>query len=361
MSPKPRPRPAAQQASGGSGSVAAVQPPTSASPTGRRLAAFAAISGTLILAAAGYLAVAVLREPPRPGPPAAAASSPILAQPHLLYLIPSGGDPTQNRVAATSLSGASANRISVDLKCGRVYFAGGHGVCLGRSATGQETLSLFGADFKPSRTVLQPGLGSRARVSNDGRWAAATVFLSGDSYSSPAFSTRTVIYQVADGSGADLESYAVERKGRRMESPDFNFWGVTFAPSPSGHFYATLWTGGHIYLVEGDATRKTATVVSDDIECPSLSPDGTRIAYKSRFGDAQGWRLHVLDLRTMADTPLAETRTVDDQAEWLDNRHVLYGLPVPGVPDRDIWSVPADGTGRPVKFLAHAFSPAVVR
>src|SRR2546421_3168631 len=98
-----------------------------------------------------------------------------------------------------------------------------------------------------------------------------------------------------------------------------------------------------------------ATVVRDHVECPSLSPDGTRIVYKYRFGDPpQGWRLHVLDLRTMADTELAESRTVDDQAEWLDGRTVLYGLPVPGILDSNIWSVPADGTGSPVKFLAHA-------
>ena len=57
----------------------------------------------------------------------------------------------------------------------------------------------------------------------------------------------------------------------------------------------------------------------------------------------------------MRETPLAELRSVDDQAEWLDDDTVLYGL------DGDVWSVPADGTGEPERFLADADSPAVVR
>ena len=67
------------------------------------------------------------------------------------------------------------------------------------------------------------------------------------------------------------------------------------------------------------------------------------------------WRLHVLDLRTMADTALAETRMVDDQAEWLDDGTVLYGL------EGAVWSVPADGTGAPRQLLAGALSPAARR
>ena len=39
----------------------------------------------------------------------------------------------------------------------------------------------------------------------------------------------------------------------------------------------------------------------------------------------------------MRETPLAEVRSVDDQAEWLDDGHVLYGL------DGAVWSVRADG------------------
>ncbi len=39
------------------------------------------------------------------------------------------------------------------------------------------------------------------------------------------------------------------------------------------------------------------------------------------------WRLAVLDLRTGQQTRLAEQHSVDDQPEWLDDQHILYGLP----------------------------------
>ena len=41
---------------------------------------------------------------------------------------------------------------------------------------------------------------------------------------------------------ANLEELAVFRDGARLEAPDFNFWGVTFA-ADSDRFYATLATG----------------------------------------------------------------------------------------------------------------------
>jgi len=92
------------------------------------------------------------------------------------------------------------------------------------------------------------------------------------------------------------------------------------------------------------------------VECPSLSPDETRIAYKKRVGAGRKrWRLYVLDLETMRETPLAESRPVDDQAEWLDGDHVLYGL------DEDILEVPADGSGRPARYAPRGDSPTVVR
>lgn len=51
----------------------------------------------------------------------------------------------------------------------------------------------------------------------------------------------------------------------------------------------------------------------------------------------------------------AETRSVDDQAEWLDDETVLYGLA------GDVWRVPADGRGSPELYLEDALSPAVAR
>ena len=33
----------------------------------------------------------------------------------------------------------------------------------------------------------------------------------------------------------------------------------------------------------------------------------------------------MLDLATGQETPLAETRSIDDQLAWLDDEHLLYG------------------------------------
>jgi dipeptidyl aminopeptidase/acylaminoacyl peptidase len=194
-------------------------------------------------------------------------------------------------------------------------------------------------------------------VSPDGRYGSVTQFVAGHSYADVGgFSTTTTLIDLRTARKiGQLEDFAVTRDGRELTAKDVNFWGVTFARDHD-RFYATLATGGKIYLVEGSVRARTMKTIHDGVECPSLSPDGTRIAYKKRVGaGGKRWRLYVLDLRTMRETPLAETRSVDDQAEWLDDAHVLYGL------HESIWMVPADGGGRPLTYAPQADSPAVVR
>ncbi len=180
--------------------------------------------------------------------------------------------------------------------------------------------------------------------------------MTGDSYAKPGeFSTRTLLIDMRRGESiADLETFTVSRAGRVVDAADVQFWGVTFARD-SDRFYATLATGGKTYLIAGRVSERTARVIHDNVECPSLSPDGTRIGYKKLVGSDGKWRFHVLDLASGADVALAETRSVDDQLEWLDDRNLLYHA------GDDIWTVPADGSGAPRRYLAHADSPAVVR
>jgi hypothetical protein len=241
--------------------------------------------------------------------------------------------------------------------CLRFYEASGSALCLTVARSGVDFRGLvLDADGRTRHTLTLTGLPSRARVSPNGRIGAMTTFVSGDSYTSPgAFSTRTNLIDLASGRTiADLEKFSVTKDGGRIHSQDFNFWGVTFGRD-SDAFYATLATGAHHYLVHGSVRGRAMEVVHDNVECPSLSPDGTRIAYKRRDGNPWHWRLHVLDLKTGADVAVAERRAVDDQAEWLDNRRLLYGFGV------DVWTAPADGSGRPQRFLAHASSPSTQR
>jgi hypothetical protein len=149
--------------------------------------------------------------------------------------------------------------------------------------------------------------------------------------------------------------------GQPFREVDFNFWGVTFARD-SNRFYATLSSGDVKYLVEGDVEARSARVIGRDVECPSLSPDNTRVAYKKAYKDSRGvgWTLHVLDLASGADVALgAETRSVDDQVEWLDDAHVMYHLP--SSRGADIWVMAVDGVTSPRILIPLAYSPAVVR
>ena len=258
-------------------------------------------------------------------------------------------------------------REATPLMCHRVHFAAGRGSCLmvEREFFTTYTAVLFDAGFRPRHRIPLNGIPSRTRVSPDGRRAAITVFVSGHSYADSLFSTETSIVDTDTGGPivANMEELPVVRDGRPFYSLDFNFWGVTFA-ADGDRFFATLGTGGVMYLVEGTLADRTIRVVTDGIECPALSPDETRIAFKKRMpGSARAhWRPYVLDLETLKETALAESRSVDDQVEWLDAEHILYALPQEtGSPIADVWVLPADGGGRPEIFLDQASSPTVLR
>lgn len=264
-------------------------------------------------------------------------------------------DSQYGQLATLPISDLAKARVALGLSCERSYFAGGQGVCLTaeRGVITTYRAYLFDGSLRPSHRLPLQGIPSRARVSPDGRHAAITVFVSGHSYSPGSFATRTEIYRTSDGGLiAELEQFSVERDGKPFHDIDFNFWGVTFA-ADGNRFYATLGTGGQNYLVEGDVMAGHARVIRAGVECPSLSPDGRRIAFKRLT--KYGWHIYVVDLRTNIETSLAETRSVDDQVEWLDDNQILYAF------DDDVWVVPADGSGAPAIFLTKAYSPAVVR
>ena len=148
-----------------------------------------------------------------------------------------------------------------------------------------------------------------------------------------------------------IEELPVFVDGKRYFAADVNYWGITFAPD-GNRFYATLDSKGKTYLVEADFARYRGKAVRENVECPSLSPDGKRVAFKKKVGEGV-WRLSVLDLASLRETELAETRSVDDQALWQDDHTVLYGL------ENAVWTVPADGSGAPRKLPGDAASPAV--
>ena len=259
------------------------------------------------------------------------------------------------QLAAQPLDKLSGPRDPSGLRCERSYFAGGYGVCLTaeRGSVTSYQAYIFDDSLRLRHRLPLQGIPSRTRVSPDGRYAAITVFVSGDSYSPGTFSTRTTVFRTHDGSQVgELEQFTIDRDGKPFHEIDFNFWGVTFA-ADGDHFYATLATGGRNYLIEGNLASQHARVIHSGVECPSVAPSGQRIAFKRLT--KSGWHIYVLDLISGKETPLAEKRSVDDQVEWLDNDRILYAF------DDDIWVASADGSGTPAIFLADAYSPAVVR
>ena len=254
------------------------------------------------------------------------------------------------------------------LSCDVVHFAGGRGICLtaNRGVLTTYAATIFDSMQTPLSTIPLRGEPSRCRMSRDGRLAAFTVFVSGHSYSSLDFSTETLLVDAATGATlANVEAFEVTRNGQPFRAKDFNFWGVSFTPD-SKRFYCTLSTNRMQYLVEGNIATRTASVVHDNVECPSVSPDGSRVAYKKRLivDRRVVWQLHVLNLAGMRETSLRETRSVDDQLEWLDNDHVLYAVsenPAGSSASTDVWVADAGGLTPPQLFLRQAYSPAVVR
>ncbi|WP_067453869.1 hypothetical protein [Actinomadura macra] len=297
-----------------------------------------------------------------------------LRQPGQLVFRQGGTGPTAGRLAAVRLSGPAGapvvtspdKRTITGTSCVRVHAAGGTGVCLTveRKAVAQTSAEILDGQARRSHLFPIEGVPSRAQVSASGRMVSWTTFVEGHNYQSKNLSTRTGVFDRKTGRlWLDLEKFKLVQDGRRNWSADLNYWGVTFTRDDD-RFYATARTKEKTYLVEGRVSTRTMRTLRTNLECPSLSPDGTRLAFKKATGDpSRPWRLHTLDLRTMRETALAEPASVDDQAVWIDDRTVAYGLLRKGAAKSgtDIWTVPADGSGAPRLLLADAYSPAAIR
>jgi hypothetical protein len=313
-----------------------------------------ALVALCIVAGGAYVAVAALG-PNQTTTDARPIAGSVLARSDLMVRAVEPSNPRLNgRVFL--VDHGKVKQLPGDLSCERVYYAAGRGICMGIAPSGVDyTAQVFNSKMETVHQIALTGLPSRTRVSSDGRYGAMTVFVTGDSYlSSPtAFSTRTTILDMASGKQVgQLEQFNVTKEGKPFDAVDFNFWGVTFDPRDSNRFYATLGTGGVHYLVEGNIRDKSMRTLREGVECPSLSPDGKQIAYKSRIGKEARWRLRVLDVATLADHAVAEERSIDDQVEWLDDNTLAYS------DERNVYTVPADGSGEPELLVKDATSPA---
>jgi hypothetical protein len=270
-------------------------------------------------------------------------------------------------VASVPLDDPRATRDVAGVACDRVYATADEFSCLRsvRGITPTYTATLYSATEVEIGSWPLSGIPSRTRISADGEMVATTSFVTGHSYATIGFSTQTVIHNRAGGDAGDLEDWSLLIDGAASAPVDRNYWGITFADDDTFYATAGMTTQGITYLVRGSISQRSMEPLAENVECPSLSPDGTRIAFK-RVTEGSGATVHwtpaIYDIATGEITLLPEPRSIDDQIEWLDDDTILYGMPREGaVGDYDVWSLAADGSGEPAVFIEHAWSPAVVR
>jgi hypothetical protein len=270
-----------------------------------------------------------------------------------------------SRIASVPIASPDGTRTMSNLTCDRVYETLTRTMCLriDRGIVTTFSATLLDNAGAILRTWGLPGIPSRTRISPDSRLVAFTSFVTGTSYGTVGFSTATAISSVDGRDYGNLETFALLVEGKPLVAADRNFWGVTFA-SDSNTFYATAASDGRTWLVRGDLAARTLTALRQGAECPSISPDGSRIAYKKNISTTAiaYWSIAVLDLKTGEEIVLPEKRNVDDQVEWFDDSTILYGLlRADQAGDSDIWSMASVGSASPRLFIEHAWSPSVVR
>ncbi|GAA3487464.1 MULTISPECIES: hypothetical protein [Streptomyces] len=324
----------------------------------RRLRLVLVVAAVLLLGGGSLGYVLHARERQAPAGQVQADASFTLATPGLYFREGDSG-----RVARRVAGQASAQTGGPS--CDRFHAAGQHALCLRKlpGVPARTHAVVLDRNLREVRRVTVAGIPNRARVSASGNVLAWTTFATGDSYATSAFSTRTAVLDLRTGFLVkSIEGIPLTIDGVRHHSPDVNFWGVTFARDDN-RFYATVSTKGRTHLVEGDLRKWSAKALRTNVECPSLSPDNTRIAFKKKVRDdpSKPWQLYVLDLATLREHALAETRSVDDQAAWLDDATLGYALPGQDGRRSDLWTTPADGTGAPRLSVPGASSPVAVR
>jgi hypothetical protein len=331
-----------------------------------RLILLAAICVLAVGGGVGYLVAShnhqndVVRHAP---PVAQMSLAAVQSQPRIVFVSKALGS-SYGMVAMVPLAKPDGPRASTTTSCDRVYATPVNVLCLSSDRGVVTTYAAHVLDngFKATQQLPLTGIPSRARLSRDGKFAATTSFTAGDSYAGTSFSTRTVITPIGGKTLGSLENFTLIHNGESIRPVDRNYWGVTFA-SDDDTLYATVEWSKHTWLVHGSISDHRIVTLHEDAECPSLSPDGKHIVFKQRGDLPPGkWRLVRYDVASGSVTQLAETRSVDDQVEWLDDNTVIYGLSRTGsqAAVSDVWSVPADGRGQPKLLIPQAWSPAVV-
>ncbi len=255
----------------------------------------------------------------------------------------------------------NAERHIVDLPCVRIDWNVNGGLCLDEGSTIAPARGFLLNETLEPQMRFDLSRPSRAAVSPDGSVMAWTGFTLGHSYLQPGeFATITQLISVERQVGANLETIwtTFDIDGNIVSDSDRNYWGVTFVDSD--RFYATIGYGGSTSIIEGSVQSRRLDVRFEDASCPEISPDGSTIVAKEMRGDT--FQLVAIDVATGARRDLGETRSVDDQVEWIDDGRIAYGMPsdggTEGQPAFDVWVLDVASGSQPQLLVPFADSPA---
>ena len=319
--------------------------------------AVAALALSIGIALAGMRASA--DSPSRQAYRLATASKPLTA-PFLMFET-LGPPRAHGRVAMMPVTGESSRHLTT-LRCSRLSYAGGRGLCLTQedaAGTVAYVAYVFDRTFQRGARLELPGVPTRVRVAPAGDIAAVTTYAEEESPEGERLAVETLLIDLRTSRAiADLREFQVDSSAGAVTGP-LDFASVAF-DRDSDRFFATLSTPTARYVVVGSVRDRRLRLIAPEVASEALSPDGTRLVVKRRVGDRGFWQLGILELSSLVVRAVDQGgRSVDDQVEWLDDRHLLYHDATEE--GTSIWAVAADGQSPPRVLVPEAFSPVVVR
>ena len=328
----------------------------------QRAAVFvAAITGLVVIVAAALYTVSQTSARQAPRPRLARATTP-LRPPFLMFRL-LAPEKAYGRVGMVSSGAEDVTWHVTPLSCARVAYASGRGMCLVEEQVGatlvRHVAYVFDGTFSRKHRIELAGVPIRARVAPDGRLASVTTYAEEESPAGERLAMESVLIDLVIGRvTADLREFALDTAGRDIRGP-IDISSVAF-DDDGDRVYATLATAADRYVVSGSASERRLRVLADGFASEALAPEGQRLVVKKRVGDRGFWQLAILHLPTLTTELLNhQSRSVDDQVEWLDTAHLVYHDATETV--TGIWTLAADGQSGPRLLVADAFSPAVVR
>lgn len=288
------------------------------------------------------------------------ADGPALASGARMYSIHRVPGDDYGRIA---VHGEGAERTLLDQRCARIHVTVSTLVCATESGEAQ----VLDAERPDAPPVLRFDVGypSRIRISSDSRWLSTTGFLNGRSYADVSGDTRTLVQFHRTGTSEvfGMSEVTLDDSIQGAHPLTTQFWGVTFAGGDT--FFVTAHIGGAPTILEGDLSTRALSATGLAGSCPSVSPDGKTLVYK-QLRDDGGFDLIAVNRETDRRWTIGETRSVDDQVEWLDADTIVYALHPEGESDIqtqpvfDIWTIDIAEGSTPRLLAPAADSPAVV-